>query len=583
MRRLSSKTVLRWGAAAIGVLLVVLISGFAQDAAAPEPQPADTQQPAPSLSANQLDNLVAPIALYPDPLLSQVLSASTYPLEVVEAQQWLRQNGNLKGSQLMEAARQQNWDPSVQALVAFPDALGLLANDIRWTTDLGNAFLAQQADVMSAVQRMRARARANGRLATTPQQVVTTAAQDGQDVIEIEPANPQVIYVPIYSPAYVWGPPVWGYYPDLWYPAGFGFGFGFGPAYYMSAYFPGWGGWGGWGWGCGWFGRSLYVNVGFFNRYGFRGGYFGGHGGYYGSGGYYGGYAGGGRIGGRVGWMHDPGHRMGVPYPNRAVAGRFGGSRFGAGGMDRGPSGGGRTYAGGGRFSPNSGSFSNRGGLHGGAAGDRSSGSGQWRSFGGNRAPSNGQSSSRGFAPSGNSGLRSGSRGGAGSQQTIPNTRSSNGWRNYASPSQGARGYGSARNSGNEPSTGRSFSRGSAAPGNSGSFSSRSYAAPNRSYSAPGRSYSAPPSVSSPRGYGGGFRSTPAPSRSYSAPRSFSSPRSFGGGGFSAPSRGFSAPRSFSSPRMSGGGGGFSGGRGFSGGHGGGGSFGGRGGGGRHR
>jgi len=560
MPRLSSGNSVFWGVAAIAVFLAVPVPGFAQDgsdpgAQAPPVRPADTRQAAPLLSANQLDNLVAPVALYPDPLLSQVLSASTYPLEVVEAQQWLRQNGNLKGSQLMAAARQQNWDPSVQALVAFPDALALLANDIRWTTDLGNAFLAQQADVMSAIQRMRARARANGRLATTSQQVVTTATQDGQDAIEIQPANPQVIYVPIYSPAYVWGPPVWGYYPDLWYPPGFGFGFGFGPAYYMSAYFPGWGGWGGWGWGCGWFGQSLYVNVGFFNRYGFRGGYFGGHGGYYGPGGYYGGYAGGGRIGGRVGWMHDPGHRMGVPYPNRAVAGRFGGSRFGAGGMDRGHAGGGRTYAGGERFSPNSGSFSNRGGSRGGVAGDRSAGAGQWRSFGGNRAP-NGQSYSRGFAPSENSGIRPGSRGGAGSlQQTTPNAPSANGWRNYASPSQGSRGYGSTRNSGNEPSTGRSFSRGYAAPGNSGSFSPRSNTAPSRSYS--------------------------APPRSYSAPRSFSSPRSFGGGGFQAPSRGFSAPRSFSSPRMSGGGG-FSGGRGFSGGHGGGGSFG-RGGGGHHR
>ena len=121
---------------------------------------------APLLSPDQLDNLVAPIALYPDPLLGQVLAASTYPLEIVEAQQWLQQNSNLQGAQLMDAAKQQNWDPSVQALVAFPDALSLLSNDIRWTTDLGNAFLAQQADVMSAVQRMRARAQANGKLAT---------------------------------------------------------------------------------------------------------------------------------------------------------------------------------------------------------------------------------------------------------------------------------------------------------------------------------------------------------------------------------------------------------------------------------
>ncbi len=235
----------------------------------------DMQQAAPLLSPDQLDNLVAPIALYPDPLLSQVLAASTYPLEIVEAQQWLSQNSNLPGDQLIDAAKGQNWDPSVQALVAFPDALGLLANDVQWTTDLGDAFLAQQADVMSAVQNMRARARANGRLNSTPQQVVTMDNQDDQSAIEIQPADPQVVYVPVYSPSYVWGPPVGGDYYDLWYPSGFGFGFGFGPGIYMSSYYPGWGGWGGWGWGCGWSGRGLYLNTGFFHRYGFRGGYYG--------------------------------------------------------------------------------------------------------------------------------------------------------------------------------------------------------------------------------------------------------------------------------------------------------------------
>src|SRR5579863_3394359 len=144
----------------------------------------------------------------------------------------------------MDAAKQQNWDPSVQALVAFPDAFKLLSNDIRWTTDLGNAFLAQQADVMRAVQGMRARAQANCRLTTTPQQVVTTDTQNDQSAIEIQPADPQVIYVPQYNPAYVWGPPAWGAYPDLGYYDGFGlgFGFGFGPGIYMGGFFPGWGG-----------------------------------------------------------------------------------------------------------------------------------------------------------------------------------------------------------------------------------------------------------------------------------------------------------------------------------------------------
>ena len=159
--------------------------------------------PTQSFSPDQLDNLVAPVALYPDQLLSQVLAASTYPLEIVEAQQWLQQNGNLQGAQLIEAAKRQNWDPSVLALVAFPDAVAMLSRDVQWTTALGNAFLAQQADVINAIQRLRARAQNNGRLANTAQQVVTTQAQDGQNAIEIQPANPQTMYVPTYNPQYV--------------------------------------------------------------------------------------------------------------------------------------------------------------------------------------------------------------------------------------------------------------------------------------------------------------------------------------------------------------------------------------------
>jgi 2-keto-3-deoxy-L-rhamnonate aldolase RhmA len=153
--------------------------------------PALAQAPPQLLTADQLDTLVAPVALYPDPLLSQVLAASTYPLEVVEAEQWLQQNQNLHGQHLMDAAKRQNWDPSVQALVAFPTALNLLNSDISWTTDLGNAFLAKQADVMASIQRMRARAQANGKLASTPQQVVTTQTQGRQNAVVIQPANPR--------------------------------------------------------------------------------------------------------------------------------------------------------------------------------------------------------------------------------------------------------------------------------------------------------------------------------------------------------------------------------------------------------
>jgi hypothetical protein len=282
------------------LLLLVLPTGvLVAQQAAPPAQPSPAAQP---LSPDRLDTLVAPIALYPDALLSQILAASTYPLEVVEAQQWLQRNGNLKGQQLMDAARQQNWDASVQALVAFPDVLADLNRDVEWTTALGNAFLAQQSDVMAAVQRMRARAKANGRLSSTPQQTVTTETQGGQTAIEIAPTDPQVIYVPVYDPMYVWGPPAWGYYPPFY---NYGYGFGFGPAINIGFFFGGWGGWG-WGWGPNWFGGSLFVNFGFFNHYGFHGGY----------------YAGG--FGGRSAWQHDASHRLGVAYSNSRLASRYG-------------------------------------------------------------------------------------------------------------------------------------------------------------------------------------------------------------------------------------------------------------------
>jgi Protein of unknown function (DUF3300) len=146
---------------AVGLALMVAGSGAVVSAQAPVGAPAAPQTaPQQVWSPQQLDDLVAPIALYPDPLLGQVLAASTYPLEIVEAQQWLQRNSGLTGTALMNAAKQQNWDPSVQALVAFPEVLARMNQDVRWTTDLGNAFLAQQADVMYAVQRMRASAQA---------------------------------------------------------------------------------------------------------------------------------------------------------------------------------------------------------------------------------------------------------------------------------------------------------------------------------------------------------------------------------------------------------------------------------------
>src|SRR5262249_40133727 len=158
-----------------------------------------------------LDSLVAPIALYPDPLLSQTLVASTYPLEIVQLYQWMKKNPNLKDQALADAVKQQPWDPSVQAMVAFPDVVQRMADNLEWTTDMGNAFLAQQGDVMDAVQRMRGKAEKKGTLKTTPQQKVATQQDAGKDVIVIEQASPDVVYVPSYDPTVVYGAPAYPY------------------------------------------------------------------------------------------------------------------------------------------------------------------------------------------------------------------------------------------------------------------------------------------------------------------------------------------------------------------------------------
>jgi len=163
-------------------------------------------EPAPTIPPEELEALVAPIALYPDPLLIQLLAASTYPLEIVQLKQWLDENKKLTGKALAEAVVQQNWDPSVQALAAFRGVVDKLANKIQWTTDLGNAFLAQQSDVMDAVQRLRAKAQANGTLKTNDKQKVETeTTEHGEQAITIEPAQQDVVYVPTYNTQVVYG------------------------------------------------------------------------------------------------------------------------------------------------------------------------------------------------------------------------------------------------------------------------------------------------------------------------------------------------------------------------------------------
>jgi hypothetical protein len=170
------------------------------------------------LDEARLDQLVAPIALYPDPLLAQVLMASTYPLEVVQADRFAKANKKLKGDKLKEALAKQDWDASVKELVSTPTALAMMNDKLDWTQQLGDAVLAQQADVMDAIQRLRAKAQANGKLETTKQQKVTVTQEADQQVIAIEPASPDVVYVPYYDPAVVYGE--WPYpdYPPYYYP-----------------------------------------------------------------------------------------------------------------------------------------------------------------------------------------------------------------------------------------------------------------------------------------------------------------------------------------------------------------------------
>src|SRR5881392_1799634 len=192
----------------------------------------DTEQ-APKIPTDQLDSLVAPIALYSDPLLAQTLAASTYPLEIIQLQQWMDRNKNLQGKALAAAVAKQPWDPSVQGLVEFPDVVQRMAGNIQWTTDLGNAFLAQQSDVMDAIQRMRAKAQGTGNLKTSAQQKVETqTVEGGKQVIVVQPANPEVVYVPSYDPQVVYGapPPAYPYYPYSYpgYYAGMGLAFGTG-------------------------------------------------------------------------------------------------------------------------------------------------------------------------------------------------------------------------------------------------------------------------------------------------------------------------------------------------------------------
>ena len=207
-------------------------------------------------SPEELQQLVAPIALYPDELVSQILACATYPTEIVEADRWIQEHPNLKGKDLADQVDKQPWDPSVKALAPFPSVLANMDKNLSWTSALGEAYVNQAQDVMDAVQVMRRRAQSAGNLKSNPQENVTAQAQN----IVIEPADPEVVYVPTYDPWVVYGGPVvawpgWYWYPGLYAPGiGIGFGVGFGIGFFGGF------GWGWHHWGCDWGHRTVIFN-----------------------------------------------------------------------------------------------------------------------------------------------------------------------------------------------------------------------------------------------------------------------------------------------------------------------------------
>jgi hypothetical protein len=274
----------------------------------------------------ELDSLVAPIALYPDPLLAQVLAASTYPLDIVKANRWLKANPNLKGEELTKAAAKEDWDASVQGLVTFPDVLTRLDEALKWTTELGNAFLDNQSGVMDAIQRMRTKAKDNGQLESSKEQKVEVKTIESKTVIEIQPSNPEVIYVPSYNPTVVYGAAPYYPYPYYPYPPYYGTGayaataaISFGVGVMMGAFWSG----GCCGWGAGWGNNEININNNFQRQNNLNGGD---------------------RVnqinrgdrGSSSGrWQHNPERRGSVPYGSRDTAQKFGGGVRGQGGTQR--------------------------------------------------------------------------------------------------------------------------------------------------------------------------------------------------------------------------------------------------------
>jgi Protein of unknown function (DUF3300)/Chaperone of endosialidase len=323
------------------------------------------------LKSEQLDALVSPIALYPDTLLAEVLMASTYPLEVVEAERWVQANKNLKGDQLKAAVDKRPWENSVKSLTATPEVLEMMSRQLNWTRQLGDAVLAQQADVMDAVQRLRSKAQANNKLTSNKQQTVSTREQGGKQVVVIEPTEPNTVYVPYYDPGVVYGSWPYPSYPPYYFGAP-GYiaggliagGIAFGAGYALGRWAAG-----GWGWGGGmnWGNNNININRNIGNV----------------------------NIGNRVGggnWSHNAAHRGGVRYNNSNVAQKFGGNRGGAqnrmdfrgrGGQQVLQPGGNRGNRGAGNRPGGGGRVANRGGGGNRGAGNRPGGGGRVANRGG--------------------------------------------------------------------------------------------------------------------------------------------------------------------------------------------------------
>ena len=267
----------------------------AQVPASPSPPPAQSSgSNAKTFTQQELDQLLAPIALYPDALLAQVLMASTYPLEIVEADRWVKANPGLKEKALEDALQKQSWDPSVKSLAAFPQVLVMMSEKIDWTQKLGDAFLAQQADVLATAQALRNKAVAQGNLKDSKEQKVTTEKTETTTIVKIEPSNPEVVYVPTYDPTIVYGAwPYPAYPPYYYYPPGYAAGaafFGFTAAVIV----------GGALWGnCNWGGGNVNINVNRYNNFN-RTNISNGN------------------------WNHNAAHRGAVPYKDKRVAQQYG-------------------------------------------------------------------------------------------------------------------------------------------------------------------------------------------------------------------------------------------------------------------